>query len=94
MSEPITAQPAPELPPEIKAQVGSAQTLLFGAVLALLRQRFDPAVVTGTLMECLAYLLAQRPPAHHASDLDNTDHHLRQRVRDLAAAIQQRPPVH
>jgi hypothetical protein len=85
---------AGEITPEIKAQIGTAQTLFFGSMLALLRQGFDPAVVGGTLMECLANLLAQRPPAHHESDLDLTDRHLRQRVRELAAVIQQRPPVH
>jgi len=84
----------PEVPPELRVQISTAHTLFFSSMVALLRKGFDSAVVAGTLMDCLANLLAQRPKDQHDTDLDRTEQTLRRRVAELAAHVHDRPPVH
>ncbi len=94
MSRAPTAEPVLELPPEMRVQLETARTLLFSATMSQVRAGTDPAIVTGVLMDCLAHLLAARPPASRAGDLQHVADTLRNRVDQVAAAMPPHPSMH
>ena len=93
MTTPATTA-APEVPPELRVQISTAHTLFFRSMVALLQQGYDSAVVAGTLTDCLAHLIAQRPAEHRDGDLDNTEQALRRRVAEIAVHVDNLPRVH
>lgn len=91
---PATQAEPPELDSATLAQIQTARTLLFGAMLGLLRSGTDGVVVAGTLTDCLAHLLAARPPAQRQGDIEHTVDALRTRVAQIAAVIPPHPSMH